>query len=137
MKIGDEVITYTGKTATSFTGCLRGFVGVTSYKSDSNPGELVFNSTSSAEHKDGATIENLSCLFLKEFLNKTKIQFLPGLSDRPLSSDLSQNVFIKQAKDFYTSKGTDESYKILFKALYGVNVEDNKTKRLPVYTFKC
>ena len=66
--------------------------------------------------------------FLKEFLNKTKIQFLPGLSDRPLSSDLSQNVFIKQAKDFYTSKGTDDSYKILFKALYGVNVEITKPR---------
>ena len=128
LKIGDEVITYTGKTTTSFTGCLRGFVGVTSYKSDSNPGELVFSSTSAAEHKDGATIENLSCLFLKEFLNKTKIQFLPGLSDRPLSSNLSQNVFIKQAKDFYTSKGTDDSYKILFKALYGVNVEITKPR---------
>ena len=128
LKIGDEVITYTGKTQSSFTGCIRGFVGVTSYKSDSVPGELVFNSTSSADHKDGVTIENLSCLFLKEFLNKTKIQFLPGLSDRPLSSNVNQNVFIKQAKDFYTSKGTDESYKILFKTLYGVNVEITKPR---------
>ena len=128
LKIGDEVITYTGKTTTSFTGCIRGFVGVTSYKSDSDPGDLVFSSTSAAEHKDNATIENLSCLFLKEFLNKSKIQLLPGLSDRPLSSDLNQNVFIKQAKDFYTSKGTDDSYKILFKALYGVNVEITKPR---------
>ena len=50
LKIGDEVITYTGKTTTSFTGCIRGFVGVTSYKSDSDPGDLVFSSTSAAEH---------------------------------------------------------------------------------------
>ena len=100
MKIGDEVITYTGKTQSSFTGCIRGFVGVTSYKSDSVPGELVFNSTSSAEHKDGATIENLSCLFLKEFLNKTKIQFLPGLSDRPLSSRCKSECFHKASKRF-------------------------------------
>ena len=128
LKIGDEVITYTGKTETSFTGCIRGFIGVTSYKSDSDPENLVFNSTSAADHKDGATIENLSCLFLKEFLNKTKIQILPGLSDRPLSSNVNQNVFIKQAKDFYTSKGTDDSYKILFKALYGVNVEITKPR---------
>ena len=128
LKIGDEVITYTGKTSSSFTGCIRGFVGVTSYKADANPGDLVFNSTSAAEHEDGATIENLSCLFLKEFLNKTKLQILPGLSDRPLDSNLNQNVFIKQAKDFYTSKGTDESYKILFKALYGVNVEITKPR---------
>ena len=123
LKIGDEVISYTGKTETSFTGCIRGFSGITSYKSDSNPGELVFSSTSATEHKSGAKIENLTCLFLKEFLNKTKVQLLPGLSDRPLASDLNQNIFIKQSKDFYTSKGTDESYKILFKALYGVNVD--------------
>ena len=58
LKIGDEVISYTGKTETSFTGCIRGFSGVTSYKSDSNPGELVFSSTSAAEHKSGAKIEN-------------------------------------------------------------------------------
>ena len=128
LRIGDEVITYTGKTELSFTGCIRGFVGTTSYKSDSNQGELVFSSNSAAEHTDGATIENLSCLFLKEFLNKTKIQILPGLSDRPLASNLNQNVFIKQAKDFYTSKGTDESYKILFKSLYGVNVEITKPR---------
>ena len=128
LKIGDEVITYTGKTSSSFTGCVRGFVGTTSYRSDSNQGDLVFSSTSAAAHTNGATIENLSCLFLKEFLNKTKIQVLPGLSDRPLSSNLNQNVFIKQANDFYTSKGTDESYKILFKALYGVNVEITKPR---------
>ena len=123
LKIGDEVISYTGKTNTSFTGCIRGFSGITSYKSDSNPGELVFSSTSAAEHESGAKIENLTCLFLKEFLNKTKVQLLPGLSERPLASNLNQNVFIKQSKDYYTSKGTDESYKILFKALYGVNVD--------------
>ena len=113
LKIGDEVITYTGKTTSSFTGCVRGFVGVTSYKSDSKQGDLVFNSTSASEHSDGVKVENLSCLFLKEFLNKTKIQVLPGLSDRPLASNLDQNVFIKQSKDFYSSKGTDESLSLI------------------------
>ena len=34
LKIGNEIITYTGKTQYSFTGCIRGFVGVSSYKSD-------------------------------------------------------------------------------------------------------
>ena len=123
LKINDEVITYTGKTDSSFTGCIRGFNAVTSYQSDSNQGDLVFSSTEAADHKKSDIVENLSCLFLKEFLKKTKIQFLPGLTERPLSSNLNQNLFIKQAKDFYTSKGTDQAHKILFKALYGVNVE--------------
>ena len=123
IKIDNEIILYAGKTQFSFTGCTRGFSGVSSYKSDSNPEDLVFESTVAAEHASGVNIENLTCLFLTEFLKKTKVQLLPGLSDRTLSSGLDQNKFIKQSKDFYTSKGTDESFKILFKALYGENID--------------
>ena len=123
LKIDNEIITYTGKTQYSFTGCIRGFVGVSSYKQDANPENLVFDSTEAADHESGATIENLTCLFLTEFLKKTKIQLLPGLSDRTLYSGLDQNKFIKQSRDFYESKGTDESFKILFKALYGEQVQ--------------
>ena len=31
-KIDDEIITYTGKTDSTFTGCIRGFSGVSSLK---------------------------------------------------------------------------------------------------------
>ena len=31
LKIDNEIITYTGKTDTSFTGCIRGFSGITGY----------------------------------------------------------------------------------------------------------
>ena len=37
-------------------------------------------------------------------------------------------MFIKQAKDFYKSKGTDESFSILFRALYGKDVSIIKPK---------
>ena len=123
LKIDNEIITYTGKTNTSFTGCVRGFCGISSYKSETNPDVLVFNSTTSEEHTKGSEITNLSTLFLKQFLLKTKYQLLPGLEDRSLHSDLDQNVFIKQAKDFYLSKGTDQSFEILFKALYNEDVK--------------
>ena len=82
-------------------GVQGGFSGVSSYKSDSNPEDLVFESTVAAEHASGVNIENLTCLFLTEFLKKTKVQLLPGLSDQTLSSGLDQNKFIKQSKDFY------------------------------------
>ena len=97
LKIDDEIITYTGKTDTSFTGCIRGFCGISSYKSDSDPDVLVFNSTTSETHTKGSEITNLSTLFLKEFLLKTKYQLLPGLENRSLHVDLDQNVFIKLA----------------------------------------
>ena len=37
LKINNEIITYTGITTFAFTGCVRGFVGVSSYQSDTNP----------------------------------------------------------------------------------------------------
>ena len=123
LQIDDEIITYTGKTDFSFTGCIRGFVGITSYRSDLNKEEVIFKETESEDHKDKSVIKNLSCLFLKQFLLKTKTQLLPGLEDRTLSSELNQNIFIKQAKDFYISKGTDTSFEILFKALYNEDVK--------------
>jgi hypothetical protein len=122
LKIDDELITYTGITTNSFTGCIRGFSGITSYRSPNDPENLVFKESISTSHQKGSTVNNLSILFLEEFLTKVKKQFTPGFDGRQLDEDLNQNVFIKHARDFYSAKGTDESFKILFKALYGENV---------------
>ena len=122
LKIGNEIITYTGKTDFTFTGCIRGFSGVSAYRSDTSPEELVFDSTEASDHAAGSEILNLSCLFLKEFLFKTKIQLIPGLENRELSEQLNESVFIKNAKDFYLSKGTDRGFEVLFKALYNEDV---------------
>ena len=119
IRINDEIITYKRKTDISFTGCVRGFNGIANNKNE----DLVFTETVASSHSVNDTVENLSVLFLKEFLKKTKYQLLPGLEERTLYTDLDKNLFIKQSKDFYNSKGTDESFKILFKALYGVNAE--------------
>ena len=123
LKINDEIITYTGITTFAFTGCVRGFSGITSYTSPTNPEELVFESTDAEEHNKGDIVQNLSSLFLKEFLVKTKHQLTPGFEGRTLTANLNQNVFIKQAKDFYLSKGTDRGFEILFKSLYNENVK--------------
>jgi len=123
LKIDNEIITYREKTEYSFTGCRRGFVGISSYKSGINNAELIFEESESDDHTKGTKIENLSILFLKEFLLKTKNQLLPGLENRTLDEDLNQNIFLKQSKDFYLSKGTDQSFEILFKALYNKEVQ--------------
>ena len=122
LQIDDEIITYTAKTSSSFTGCVRGFSGVTSYNAKATSDTLVFETTKSATHVSGSTITNLSVLFLKEFLLKVKRQFIPGLDDRTFDSELDQNIFIKHAKDFYLSKGSDKSFEILFKSLYNEDV---------------
>ena len=129
LKIDNEIITYTGITRNSFTGCVRGFSGVTDYKQDLNNGELVFSTSTAADHSSGATIQNLSSLFLKEFYKKIKSTFTPGLENITFAESINAGNFIKRAKDFYSSKGTDESIKILFKVIFGetpsiVNLED-------------
>ena len=48
LKIDNEIITYTGITSTTFTGCKRGFSGITSYHSDLNQEELIFSDSSNS-----------------------------------------------------------------------------------------
>jgi len=133
IQIDSEIITYTGKTETSFTGCVRGFSGITSFHDKNYSDHLVFNDSEISEHTSGTAVQNLSSLFLKEFFDKLKRQIVPGFENRILDSNLNQRVFIQRAKDFYSSKGTDGSFAILFGALYGEPVEVIKPRD---YLFK-
>ena len=123
LKINDEIITYSGISSTSFTGCVRGFSGIENNSKTNSPEYLTFTASGIGTHKAESKVTNLSNVFLKEFLKKLKVQFLPGFSERPLNEELNQSNFIRQAKDFYKSKGTEEAFKILFGALYGEPVE--------------
>ena len=118
-RIGDEIITYTGLTTNTFTGCVRGFSGIQTYRSDLNSEELVFNDSTSGAHTGGAQVENLSALFLQEFYKKLKYTLTPGLENSDFVSDLDVNNFIKESHSLYQAKGTKESFKILFNVLYG------------------
>ena len=133
LKIDDEIITYTGLTANTFTGCIRGFSGVTSYHQDLDNEDLVFSQSDAATHTSDSEVENLSSLFLKEFYKKLKYTFAPGFEDREFDSNLDVGNFIKEARSFYDSKGTDESFRILFNVLYG---ETPKVINLEDYLFK-
>lgn len=123
LKINDEIISYTGKTKTSFTGCLRGFSGVESLKHSSDPEVLVFSESQSTSHKEDTQVINLSNLFLQEFWKNLKGQFLPGFEDRKLVNTVDKANFLRQVKDFYQTKGTHEAATILFKVLFGKAVD--------------
>ena len=74
-------------------------------------------------------IINLSNILLKKFLEKLKKQIAPGFEGREvLSSDVNQKLFLSRSKDFYQSKGTDESFRILFLHSYGEKAEVVKPK---------
>jgi len=133
IKIDNEIITYTGITTNSFTGCVRGFSGISSLTQENNPEFLVFSQTESSEHTSGAAVQNLTNLFLQEFFRKTKYQFIPGFEEIDFDSRINVPNFISKARTFYETKGTDEAYKILFKVLYG---QDVKVIKPDDYTFK-
>ena len=130
LKIGNEIITYTGKTDTSFTGCIRGFSGVTgfddstkAYFVDTNRQSVVFEDTVAESHTAQAEIQNLSALFLQNFYKQLKKTFTPGIEEETFVSDLNVSNFIKHSRNFYQSKGIEESVIILFKVLYGVTAK--------------
>ena len=122
IKIGDEIISYDSKTDVKFVDCTRGFSGTTSFTNPSEPEDLVFSSSIAVAHDEDVVVENLSVLFLEEFLRKTKSQLLYGIQ-KDLHEDLNKAQFIRHSKDFYATRGTDESFKILFKALFAENAD--------------
>ena len=67
LKIDDEIISYTGITSTSFTGCIRGFSGITGYNVgisssllEINRESLKFEDTHASLHESETSIQNLS-----------------------------------------------------------------------------
>ncbi len=121
LKIDDEIITYTGITTNTFTGCIRGFSGITNYHQDLNKEELVFSTSESSSHVGLSTVQNLSAIFLQEFYKKLKYTLTPGLENLNFVPDLNVGNFIKEARTLYESKGSDESFRILFNILFGEN----------------
>ena len=140
LKIDDEIISYTGITSTTFTGCIRGFSGITGYNVgisssllEINRESLKFNETTATSHISGSSLTNLSVLFIQEFFKKMKKTFLPGLENNDFADNLDVGNFVKFARSFYQSKGIEESIRILFKVLYGVeskilDLEENLIK---------
>ena len=128
LKINDEIITYKEKTLTSFIGCVRGFSGIDQIKSFKNSEFLNFSKTEASEHSAGSLVYNLSTLFIQEFFKKFKSEFLPGFESRTFVPGISTKNILTRAKDFYITKGTDVSYKLLFKILYGTNIKVIKPK---------
>jgi len=140
LKIDNEIITYTGINGNTFTGCVRGFSGITTYsagitesKTENYTGDLIFKTSEAESHTSDSVVINLSSLFLKEFYKKIKYSLTPGLENLDFVSDLNVGNFIKESRTLYESKGTEESFRILFNVLFGetpkiINLENNLIK---------
>ena len=123
LKIDDEIITYTGIGSTSFTGCVRGFSGIENNQKTNAPEYLTFTQSGVSTHADRSRVTNLSNIFLQKFFKKVKGQIAPGFVNRNFTGNLDSRLFLKQAQDFYSAKGTEEGFKILFGTLYNEAVD--------------
>jgi hypothetical protein len=119
LKIDNEIITYTGITTNSFTGCIRGFCGL---DKDNTNDLFKFSSTDTSDHTKNSQVINLNILFFQELFKKFKTQFLPGFEDRQFATGINLQTILSRAKDFYTTKGTDTSFKILFSVLFNESI---------------
>lgn len=119
LRIGDEIITYLSKTENSFENCTRGFSGIVAYHDDLSKSELNFSTSDASIHTNGDKVENLSVLFLNEFFKSIKYSLVPGLENTEFTPELNVGNFLKEARGLYETKGTEESFKILFRVLYG------------------
>lgn len=128
LKIDNEIITYTGITTNTFTGCIRGFSGIDKVEGIDDASSLVFSSSQADDHSANSIVSNLSNVFLREFFKKIKIQYSPGFESVDFHPNINPTNFIGRIRDFYKSKGTDEAYKILFKILYNEEVKIIKPK---------
>ena len=123
LKIDDEIISYTGITSTTFTGCIRGFSGISALETAGTPEFLTFSDTNASSHAVNSSVINLSFLFVTQFYKKFRKHFLPGLEGKSFSYGLNVENILSRARDFYSSKGTDTSLQILFQVLYGEQVD--------------
>lgn len=118
LKIDNEIITYTGITNNSFTGCVRGFSGIEEITDETDLSGLIFSITNAAEHSAKSTVENLNLIFYSKLFEKFRYHYLPDFEKREFSSKVNLDLILSRARDFYLTKGTDISYKILFEILY-------------------
>jgi|694.fasta_scaffold02948_8 hypothetical protein len=117
---GDGEISVDSLVKNTFTGCIRGFSGVDNLQKTNRKDVLSFISTKAASHNKKSRVQNLSSLFAREFYKKIKSTYATDFEGVDFNSEIDKINFIRQIKDFYLSKGTEESFKILFRVLFGV-----------------
>ena len=115
IQIDNEIIAYKSKTSTSFVDCIRYFSGIDSFGKN-----LTFTSSKIESHTSGTKVINLSVLFLNEFYSKIKHSLLTELESSELHKDLYVNNFLKNTTSLYKTKGSKESFRILFEALFNI-----------------
>ena len=115
IRIDDEIIFYGTRTDTEFRECSRGVSGNTSL------GDLYeasqFKSTDAGTHSSGATVHNISNLFLYALVKNFEAQYLGSFPEKYLKGEVDKRTLIKNIQKFYKAKGTTSSIKFIFNTI--------------------
>jgi len=106
-----------------FSDCKRGFSAITGLRNNKDTNRLIFEETNASKHVVGDKVLNLNIILLKEFFNKIKVQISPGFENETFYSTLNESTFVKNIRQFYLAKGSECSFDLLFKAIFGKPVD--------------
>ena len=123
--IDDEVIFYESKTATSFVDCKRNVSGTTKLGDLYNSSVFKEGDYGNGEtHLSGAQVFNISNLFLYAFVKNYETQYLASFPEESLKAEVDKRTLIKNIKQFYRAKGTDQSIQFIFNSIVAQDQND-------------
>lgn len=133
--IDSEAIFYKSKTPTSFTGCYRNVSATTKLGDLYHASEVKKVAYSElgqgVTHPSNARVLNISNLFLYAFVKNFEFEYLASFPEESLKPEVDKKNLLKNIKQFYKSKGTDQSISFIFNSIVSKEPNDVPTVYYP------